>query len=381
MNASILLFEHASQVGGGQTVFLDLIAASLSHFDRVGVAYPPGGALQQRIVTRFSRQVQQILLPEIRLSSGRKGMMDLLRVLLFSLRYLPYWGRFRRYDLWYVNGGRVLLPIALAALILRKKIIFHAHLDHKSYEKTLLLYLARWGVIRMILCPSRFVEAGLHRFHPWMAESRICRVIPNALTESFGSLSFENRFGPEESVSRVALVGRISAVKGHHLVCEVALRFPEMTFHFIGDVLAGEEAYARRLRASAPANVIFVGEVTDLPRTLSRLSIQLCLVPSQIDEAFGLVAIEGMACSCITLGTARGALGEIAAETGMRLFDSTEMLSRELHALREMSHEALTALARGQHRRTLETYHGERFATEVRTVFRELQESARMRAS
>ena len=107
--------------------------------------------------------------------------------------------------------------------------------------------------------------------------------------------------------------------------------------------------------------------ITDVRATIDELGIQISLVPSRIEESFGLVAIESMACSCLTLGSERGALSEISRITGMLTFDIDAPLSLDTR-LRELllsDAQNLHDLARRQHRHATEQYALTRFRRKV----------------
>jgi len=368
----VLFIEHASGIGGGQIVFIELLSAAVEAGLNIGVAYPGGGRLEKVIASRFDGGIEIILLPEFRMTNGRKSLGDILRFTFSWAPFVRHWSRFRRYPLWYVNGGRVLLAMAVAALFCRRHIVYHAHnaipSAHGRLEKILLLLLARAGLLKRVVCPSHFLRNDFVAFNAWFAELGHCEVIENPLGQAFDSLPFIDRFGPSnQSVSVIGVVGKVSPLKGHDLVCEVARLLPNLSFHFIGGTLPGDEAYVGELKRTAPPNVTFVGEVSNVRSTIDALGIQVSLVPSRMEESFGLVAIESMACSCITLCSERGALPEIARLTGMLAFDIDEPRSLEI-LLRELCSRdarALCELARHQHRHATMRYGLTRFKREV----------------
>lgn len=365
---AVLFVEHASEIGGGQIVFLELLNAAADAGMTVGAAFPEGGRLERVIEGRYAGQVEVINVAEIRMTNGRKGLADILRFAFSWAPFVRHWPRFRRYPLWYVNGGRVLLAMAVAALFCRRHIVYHAHIVHGRLEKSLLLLLARAGFLKKVVCPSNFVRNDLVAFNTWFAGPGHCEVIENPLAQDFGALPFVDRFGPgHEAVRVISVVGKVSPTKGHDLVCEVARGLPDLRFHFIGGTLPGDEAYVDGLKRTAPPNVTFVGEVSDVRATIDALGIQVSLVPSRIAESFGLVAIESMACSCITMGSERGALPEIARLTGMLVFDIDAPRSLEARLRELLSREAQTlcVLARHQHHHATRRYALTRFKGDV----------------
>jgi glycosyltransferase involved in cell wall biosynthesis len=369
---AVLFIEHACDIGGGQIVFIELVSAAVEAGMTVGIAYPEGGRLEKVVATRFAGYAEAIGVPEIRMTNGSKSLSDGLRFAFSWAPFVRHWRRLRRYPLWYVNGGRVLLAVAVAALFCQRRIVYHAHNAipsfHNRVEKLLLLVLGRVGLVRSVVCPSHFQRSDFVAFNAWFARSGRCAVIENPLGRAFDSLPFIDRFGPgHESVRFIGVVGKVSPLKGHDIVCEVARRLPDIRFHFVGGTLPGDEVYVDELKRTAPPNVVFVGEVSDVRATIDALGIQVSLVPSRMEESFGLVAIESMACSCITLGSGRGALPEIARLTGMLVFDidAPGSLESSLRDLLSRDKRSLFELARNQHQRTTMTYSLARFKSKV----------------
>ena len=74
----------------------------------------------------------------------------------------------------------------------------------------------------------------------------------------------------------------------------------------------------------------FAGEKvgTELVELMNRH--QIIVVPSRWPEPFGIVALEGIACGCIAVGSEQGGLGEAIGNCGMifRNGDSEELAVR-----------------------------------------------------
>jgi len=107
--------------------------------------------------------------------------------------------------------------------------------------------------------------------------------------------------GIKPSMEFIGMMGT-SKSKGIDIFIELARRLPHERF-----LLAG-----RDLPTGLPPNIEFVGWAR--PREFySRL--KMLIVPSQWEEPFGRVAIEGMACGIPVLASAVGGLPETGAET------------------------------------------------------------------
>ncbi len=139
-------------------------------------------------------------------------------------------------------------------------------------------------------------------------------------------------------------LSRIDADKGAHLAIEIALRSGRRL------LLAGnhsaDAAAARYWRERIEPridgqNIVYVGPVgTAKKNELLGRSLAL-LVPTQCDEAFGLVFAEAFACGTPAIGTRRGAVPEIIdpGRTGW-LIDTVEEGVRAVSRLGELSRAA-----------------------------------------
>lgn len=94
-----------------------------------------------------------------------------------------------------------------------------------------------------------------------------------------------------------------------------------------------EETNFRRLAQDLgiAAQVDFVGEKTGLELVRLLNAHQIMVVPSRLFEAFGLVVLEGIACGCVTLGSAQGGLPEAIGPCGETFIsEDVQDLARQL---------------------------------------------------
>jgi glycosyltransferase involved in cell wall biosynthesis len=134
--------------------------------------------------------------------------------------------------------------------------------------------------------------------------------MPNPLSSEFSRLEFQDRFG-RQPLQRIAFIGRLEPGKGVESIVNAALVLPQLDFHIWGDSYHAGAEYRQRLEAGAPVNVTFHGHTANVPDTINKHNIQVIIVPSIAEEAFGLAAIESMAMSCLTLVRPSGALAEL----------------------------------------------------------------------
>lgn len=368
---SILFAEHSSDMSGGQAVFLELISAALSSGADVTVAFPFGGNLETSIRKRFGLKVKLLNIPEVSMNNGSKSIKDLFKFAISWIFFIRFWHEFSYSRLWYVNGGRVLFPMVLASILYRRKIAYHAHISHKKWAKRLLILFIKCKAINTIICPSLFIQKDFFSFSRTFLKECNVIVIPNSLGLQFYNLPFQDRFA-NRKIKNIGVFGKITPLKGQDLVCEVADLFPDIVFYCIGSAMPNEDNYLEKLKLTAPYNVRFISEVSNVAKSIKSLDIQICLVPSKLEESFGLAAIEGMAASSITISSYKGGLIEIAENTGMITFNNREEFIEKLNALLNLDSHSLSKMAKEQYDKTIKEYSIHQFSAKAKSLFKSL---------
>lgn len=315
---SIAFLEQYGQLGGGQQVLLELILAAKSLGYRVTVLVPAGPILDKL----HELEVDVRIIPLCKLQQGKKSILDVLRLGLHTLRMILTHGYFLlRQKLLYVNGNR-LLPVAFVLSVLfSKKVVYHVHLHYEGMERNLLLLVLRSRYTMSVVVPSLFVLRELVAFSAVFNDHRV-QVVENGLDSRFGFREFTDRF-TGRALQHIAIVGRVSPEKGQDVVIALARKFPQMTFHLLGDAAFSDADYLDILQRSAPSNVVFHGWVDDLPQKVDELGIQLCLVPSRGNfEAAPLVPLQMAALSCRVAVRYAGALADVAEKMQFDTFVS-----------------------------------------------------------
>jgi glycosyltransferase involved in cell wall biosynthesis len=357
----LLFADQYGGMGGGQRVLMSLLKTALQTGADVSVLAPGGGALETAIANAFGGRVNFVACEEPRMTHGRKGLADMLALLRHGWNFRCYLPLLAEQDVIYVNGLRHLPYMLLLTRGLKARLIYHVHIGHSRAEKWLLKQAARARSTWRLIINSRFVQDGLD-----IPADKIC-LIENALDASFASRAFIDRFTGD--APRVAAVmGTVRPEKGQDIALAAVSRQPSITLHVIGPDGDGAAAWIEAMKRSAGPNVHFHGSVPDIAQAMDRLGVQFNLVPSRWDEPFGLVAIEGMACSCITIVSGRGGLAEIAERTGALIAPDAESLGRLVEDLCARPGAALSALARSQHEKTMAHYGPARFEAEIHTL-------------
>jgi glycogen(starch) synthase len=140
-------------------------------------------------------------------------------------------------------------------------------------------------------------------------------VVPNPFDDS--------RFKVDPNITRdcdIVVLGRLVELKGVHDFIDalVLLRAegctPSVTI--IGDGPERQKLEQRVKSKTLDSQVRFVGSLptTEVVHQLNRH--RLHVVPSRYDEPFGVVALEGIACGCVIIGSAGGGLPEAIGPCG-----------------------------------------------------------------
>lgn len=317
----IVFLEQYGSLGGGQQVLLELVRAALHTGFQATVLIPEGPCVER--VRALGAQA--IVVPECRLSQGKKGIADIFHFAWYGCRtFLSHISLLRHADLVYVNGNR-LLPVAmLAQMMLGRKAAYHIHLNHGGLERKLFLLALRLKSTRALVLPSEFIRRELLAADPRFSDPRV-QVVPNGLDARFSDIPFQDRF-TGRPLQHIGIVGRVSPEKGQDVLIPLAKHFPQLQFHVLGDAAFSSEDYYEKLKREAPGNVHFHGWVDDLPAKVNEIGLQVCLVPSRVKEAFSLVTVEMVALSCLVIVRKVGAMEDVARELGLETFEKDEEL-------------------------------------------------------
>ncbi len=346
-------------MGGAQTVLLSLIRATLRRGETVGLI-SPRGPVWDEIQRRFGEQVRLTACEQPVTSVGRKSVADIFRLAAYTLRFLKHWKLLRQARLLYSNGSRQLPTIAALSILVKRKTVYHVHTDYGALEKVAIRIAAKLPMTSAIVANSRFVAERLNT--PSV-------IIENALDQGFAERPFQDRFGEYSSPFRAAVIGKLIPEKGQDIAVDAVKGLP-ISLHLIGDSQDASPQFRARL-----TDAYHEGVTTNLPDTLERLGIQFNIVPSTVNEAFGLSAIEGMACSCITIVSGNGGLTDIAERTGAVIAPTRDALASALGRLLEATPAQRTAIARAQYEATQKAYAPGRFATDIAILLARLLES------
>jgi glycosyltransferase involved in cell wall biosynthesis len=358
-----LFLDQYGDVGGGQTVLLSLVRAALRECDEVTVL-APSGPLESVLREEFGDRVMYSRCATPALSHGRKTIADVGAILIHVLRLALHLPLLRRQDIIYVNGLRHLPALFVLAPVLHTAIVYHVHLDHSALEKGLIRRAARSPHTYRIVVNSPFVQGRLG------AAPEKTVLVENALDRRFAGRAFCDRFSNATGPRQAAVCGTLRPEKGQDIAIQALETRSDMTLHVIGKEGDGAASWVAALKRSVGPRLHFHGVTQDLPGLLDRLGVQFNIVPSCWEEPFGLVAIEGMACSCLTIVSGTGGLADIAARTGALVARDAQQLTAVLDQLAAKPPRELAEIARAQFEATQATYAPDRFESQIRSLFR-----------
>ncbi len=139
------------------------------------------------------------------------------------------------------------------------------------------------------------------------------RVIPNP----FDARLFAPGPPTAERPRDLVFLGRLVSEKGVDVLLHALTRLPGVSLTIIG--LGPEMTSLQELtkKLGLRERVNFVGAKRDAELVASLQQHKILVVPSRYDEPFGVVALEGIACGCVVVGSNGGGLPEAIGPCGV----------------------------------------------------------------
>jgi glycosyltransferase involved in cell wall biosynthesis len=242
------------------------------------------------------------------MNSGKKSLRDVMESMTCTYQNFSFFKN-SSYDLIYINGPRWIPTLLLLNKILPKKtkFIFHIHLKFGKIGHTLVKKISQLPRTQAIICVSNFIAQDYSTLEKIV-------VISNSLSEEESKLLFKSR---DFTKIRIGILGKVCPEKGHDLILETAKNNPDIDFVITeGETLT---QYEQSLKKYSSNNITWV-PFSQIPyETMEHYHVNTIWMPSQIEESFGLVAIESAARSFLPLVSGRGGLKEIAENIGCPL--------------------------------------------------------------
>ena len=311
------MLDQYSGLGGGQRILMDLAAAFRDAGHGVRVMLPGEGTTSEGLAAEgFSL----LSLPLPNMTPGRKPLTEKLTYVLHARRAADAIAtalRREKTDLIYANGPRTVLPAVWAAQRTGVPVACGLHLIFRSgLEHRLLSWCFRKPEVRRVIFCSDAVAEPFSAAAGDKGKKVLYWVSPPFLNEPVDRSPARAAYGLQANDVAVGVLGRISKTKGQALFLEALI--PLLTAHprlklFVAGAAdfedPGEEARVKALADQAPGRVVLTGMMVESMGFLD--AMDALVVPSQWDEPFGLVAVEGMARRLPVVVTRSGGLTEI----------------------------------------------------------------------
>jgi glycosyltransferase involved in cell wall biosynthesis len=367
---SILFIDQYANMGGGQRSLLALIRVARSTGHSVAVLAPAQGLLESGIRGEFGSEVVFRRLPRVDFHKGSKGLGDVVKLLRFTCHVLSALWTECAFPIRYFNGPRAFLAGFLGSFFYRGRSIFHVRIDHSSIEKRLVWLIARFAPNATVVFNSPYLLGAFLNAVGIKDAPENCIVIENSLYPPYSELVFIDRFCDRSGPLKIGVFGRICHDKGQDAMVHLVENCPDVEVLLLGSCDEGDKSFLDDILAKGHGKIAYAGFHEDMVEAVGSLGIQIAIVPSRWNEAFGLVAIESMAMSCLTFVSDRGMLPDIAKKTGADSYESPAKIVRLIAEIIQMPPEARAAKALAQYSSAQRHYGFKRFTAEITTLLK-----------
>ena len=208
-----------------------------------------------------------------------------------------------------VFQNNISLGVLLPALVARKPVL----LVHQTWIRGVngqIHWNDRLKLLALQGAANTAISAAVARALPVA-----CKIIPNPYRDNL--FRWINR-GPR--AQELIFVGRLVSDKGVDILLRALalLRqknfFPSLTI--VGDGPEREQLQAMAADLNLP-HVTFAGAKQGVELVNLLNAHRLMVVPSRWPEPFGIVALEGIACGCVVIGSTEGGLAEAIGPCGV----------------------------------------------------------------
>ncbi|MFN8376005.1 MAG: glycosyltransferase [Anaerolineae bacterium] len=255
-------------------------------------------------------------------------------------------------DVVHTHGPRAMFLANPAARLAGVPVVttFHEFSNTKAYETRLYrLYefierlLSRYATDHLIAISEAIRDDALRVRH--IPAAKLTRIYNPVSTQQFGRIddqaavaAFRRQMGIPPATLLIGAVGRLTPMKGHRVLIDA---FPsiQQAFPQARLLIVGAGPLESELRAQAQAlgiDVLFPGVVTEMKLLYNALDV---LVHPSLDEPFGLVVLEAIACGVPVVATAVGGLTEIANLSLYHRIVAPENVQALAEAVRSLLHE------------------------------------------
>jgi glycosyltransferase involved in cell wall biosynthesis len=301
-NRILAISNHGGFLGGGEYSFLELLSNLRGTWEIMSVV-PETAELASRL---REREIDTITLPlaPLRLRSAPKAVLCLIGYIRLCCKYRP--------ALVYANGSRAAFYGGIAGRLLRLPVLWHCRMaDRDPLLDAILSILTSCIIVNSNATAARFKRAIRHKI----------RTVYNGLDlQRLRDPSIEKPESVRDDWKMILVIARVSRWKRHDLALHAFERIAELEpkAHLVclgaKDHLDPEwwdDLQMLTFQSRFSGRIHWMGQVEDIRPWLR--SAFLLLLPS-LNEPFGRVLVEAMACGVPVIATRSGGVPEIVRE-------------------------------------------------------------------
>ena len=374
----ILVVCGAGYVSGLEIVTLDLIESlqKQGHDVRCVTSTWGNGDFVSRLETvsiSYTRLPLGFISKTLSWSAIRMTLDQLWRI---SELWLGYWGYVRNFEPDVIIQSNFHHIFILWPVLNQKKTIFHVHnsFPNKKFYRYLFGFLNL--KISYYVSVSNFVSKSLIGLG--ISNNKIYSILNSIKFDekkiSLPALEYAKHKNIYPHV-RIGLVGQIGRWKGHDDLIEALNLVKKWKLSFSCIIFGqGESEYIEILKQKLEeyhltSDVYWAGFVKDRKEIFS--SFDICIVPSRVQEGFGMVAAEAAYFGIPVIATRRGGLPEIVqdGETGYLVDAESPMQIAEKLKLLIEDTDLRDKMGQTAHSYALQHFSQERMVQEMENIF------------
>jgi lipopolysaccharide heptosyltransferase II len=293
---NILQILPKLDVGGVETGTIDLSKELIKKGHKV-IVVSGGGKLVKNLI--------EMNVKHIELSVHKKSLFTIIS----SIKTLESIIRDERID---IVHSRSRVPNIIAFFAARHTGAKFITTAHGYYSNHFISRVTGWA--RFVIVASSVIAR--HMIEDFKVPHERVRLIPRGV--DLDKFKFNMPGASSKSEYKIGVIGRVTPIKGHgfflQAIARVVRLFPKVKVLIVGDAPKDKPGYMEKLKALAKQlqierSVEFMGNQYDIPKIMSELD--LLVLPSIGQEAFGRVIIEAGAAGVPVIATAIGGAIEI----------------------------------------------------------------------
>lgn len=346
-------------VGGVETGTVDF-AQYLAAHGHGAVVVSGGGTLV--------RQLEEAGVKHYTLAVHKKSIWSVLRMIKAVRKIIME----ERID---IVHARSRVPAWIAYFACRRTSASFITTCHGHYQNRFFSQVMGWP--KLVIVPSQAI--GRHMIDTFRVSSQSIRCIPRSV--DLEKFMVKREETPGKSFSTVAMVGRLTPLKGHSFflkaMTKVIRQIPNVRIWIIGDAPAKKAAYRTELetlarRLGIHGRVEFLGNRKDVPQLLAQTEV--LVLATTAPEAFGRVILEAQAAGVPVVAAKVGGVVDIIddGKTGLLVppKDAESIANEVVRLLRDKG--LAQQLAEAALAKLKSTFTLERMAAKTLEVYEEL---------